>query len=374
MTRIAGLSNARGPMMRRGSRHLLFAVLALAAVPTSAQLSFPSEPPAPGQTLLEWSDPPILKHDIPPARRDDLTSCAEAHETRLEEVALTCWPVLQAYKLFIRMDFAAGEPSGDLRANRRLALDYADQLIDLIGEPAWPLQTHILMKTYHRQAFLLEDEQQWEAALAANAKEIAAIEALGGYDRDFRMAFALAKRTDLLLGAGQRNEARAVLEQARPLLTRPNGERNGWAFSDHNEAVVKDAIRQGDLAYAETTLDRYLDYVRGAPKGMQFGSLDALDLKLYLVAGRKDVPATLHLLDERMALLEGRFPCFYGGVLFPYVLAPIRDVPAIAARIDELQCPPRVMAKLAQTPETGIISNRGEVILPKIPQEGLDRD
>lgn len=363
--------------MRRGPHHLLFAILALTALPASAQWSFPSEPPKPGQTLLEWSDPPLLKHDIPPEQRSDVTSCAEAHETRLEEVALTWWPVLQAYKLFLRMDFAAGEPSGDSHANRRLALSYADQLIDLIdliGEPEWPLQTHILMKTYHRQAFLLEDEHQWEAALASNAREIAAIEALGGYDRDFRMAFALAKRTDLLLGAGQRDEARAVLEQARPLLTRPDGERNGWAFSSHNEAVVKDAIRQGDLAYAEITLDRYLDYVRGAPKGMQFGSLDALDLKLYLVAGRKDVPATLHLLDERMAVLEGRDPCFYGGILFPYVLAPLQDVPAVAARIEELQCPPRVMAKLAQTPETGILSNGGKVILPRIRDGGLDRD
>lgn len=266
---------------------LPFYALTLSATVASAQLSFPAEPPAAGQTLLEWSDPPILKHDIPPERRNEITSCGEAHETRLEEVALTCWPVLQAYKLFLRMDFAAGEPTGDPQANRRLALGYADQLIDLIGEPEWPLQTHILMKTHQRQAFVLEGEQQWEAALAANAKQIAAIEARGGYDRDFRMAFALAKRTDLLLGAGQRDEARTVLEQARPLLTRPDGERNGWAFSSHSEAVVKDAIRQGDLAYAETTLDRYLDYVRGAPKGMQFGSLDALDLKLYLVAGRK---------------------------------------------------------------------------------------
>ena len=353
---------------------LPLSALVLLATAASAQWTFPSEPPKPGQTLLEWSDPPLLKHDIPPEQRGDFTSCAETHETRLEEVALTCWPVLQAYKLFIRMDFAAGEPTGDPQDNRRLALGYADQLIDLIGEPEWPLQTHILMKTYRRQAFLLEDEQQWEGALAANAKEIAAIEALGGYDRDFRMGFALAKRTDLLLGAGQRDEARAVLEQARPLLTRPDGERNGWAFSDHNEAVVKDAIRQGDIAYAETTLDRYLDYVRGAPKGMQFGSLDALDLKLYLVAGRKDVPATLHLLDQRMAILGDHDPCFYGNVLFPYVLAPIRDVPAIAVRIEELQCPPRVMTKLAQTPETGITSNSGEVILPRIPDRGLDRN
>lgn len=360
--------------MRRGPHQLLCAILALTALPASAESSFPSEPPKPGQTLLEWSDPPLLKHDIPPEQRSDVTSCAETHETRLEEVALTCSPVLQAYKLFIRMDFAAGEPSGDPQANRRLALGYADQLIDLIGKPEWPLQTHILMKTYHRQAFLLEDEQQWEAALAANAKEIAAIEALGGYDRDFRMAFALAKRTDLLLGAGQRDEARAVLEQARPLLTRPDGERNGWAFSSHNEAVVKDAIRQGDLAYAETMLDRYLDYVRGAPEGMQFGSLDALDLKLYLVAGRKDVTATLDLLDQRMALLGDHDPCFYGNVLFPYVLAPIRDVPAIAARIEDLQCPPRVMAKLARTPETGILSNNGKVILPRIPDGGLYRN
>src|SRR5690606_11720140 len=148
-------------------------------------------------------------------------------ETRLEEVALTCWPVLQAYKLFLRMDFAAGEPSGDPQANRRLALGYADQLIDLIGEPAWPLQTHTLMRTYLRQADMLAEEQQWDEALAANAKQVAAIQALGGYDRDFRMAFALAKRTDLLLGAEQRDEARAVLEQARRLLTRPDGARNG---------------------------------------------------------------------------------------------------------------------------------------------------
>ncbi len=361
-------------MMRRGPHYLLFSILALTALPASAQSSFPSEPPKPGQTLLEWSDPPLLKHDIPPEQRSDVTSCAEAHETRLEEVALTCWPVLQAYKLFLRMDFAAGEPTGDPQANRRLALGYADQLIDLVGEPEWPLQSHMLMQAYHRQANLLEEEQQWDAALTANAKEIAVIEALGGYDRDFRMAFALAKRTDLLLGAGQCDEARAVLEQARPLLTRPDGERNGWAFSRHNEAVVKDAIRQGDLAYAETMLDRYLDYVRGASKGMQFGSLDALDLKLYLVSGRKDVATVLHLLDDRMAILGDHDPCFYGNVLFPYVLAPIRDVPAIADRIEKLQCPPKVMAKLARTPETGILSNDGKVILPRIPDGGVDRN
>ena len=80
---------------------------------------------------------------------------------------------------------------------------------------------------------------------------------------------------------------------------------------------MKDAIRASDLAYAETTLDRYLDYLRAAPNGMRFGSVDALDLKLYLVAGRKDVTGTLRLLDERMAVLTGRDPCFYGGVLFP---------------------------------------------------------
>lgn len=353
---------------------LPFCALALIATSAPAQSSFPSEPPAPGQTLLEWSDPPILKHDIQPERRNDVASCAEADETRLEEVALTCWPVLQAYKLFLRMDFAAGEPSRDPQTNRHLALGYADQVIDLIGEPVWSQQTHILMKAYQRQAIMLAEEQQWDAALTANSKQIAAIEALGGYDRDFRIAFALAKRSDLLLGAGRRSEARAVLEQARPLLKRPDGARNGWAFSNHNEAVVTDAIRHGDLAYAETTLDRYLDYVRGAPKGMQFGSVDALDLKLYLVAGRKDVPATLDLLDERRALLAGRKPCFYGRVLFPYVLASVRNVPAIAARIDELQCPARVLAKLARTPTTGIVSNSGEVVLPRIPDDGLDRD
>lgn len=361
------------PNFTRMAASSLYTIVFLTTA-ASAQSSFPSEPPAPGQTLLEWSDLPVLKHDIPPERRNDVTSCAEAHETRLEEVALTCWPVLQAYKLFLRMDFAAEEPSGDPQANRRLALGYADQLIDLIGEPAWPLQTYILMQAYQRQADLLAREQQWEAALAANAKQVAAIEELGGYDRDFRMAFALAKRTDLLLAAGRRSEARAVLEQARPLLTRPDGARNGWAFSNHNEAVVKDAIRNGDLAYAETTLDRYLDYLRAAPEGMRFGSIDALDLKLYIVAGRKDVAATLDLLDERAAMLAGRKSCFYGGVLFPYVLAPIQEVPAIAARIEKLECPLKVMAKLARTPKTGIISTGGDVILPKIPDDGLAPD
>ena len=69
---------------------------------------------------------------------------------------------------------------------------------------------------------------------------------------------------------------------------------------------------------------------------MRFGLLNALDLKLYLVAGRKAAPATLHLLDKLMVLLGDHDPRFYGGVLFPYVLSPIREVPAIAARTEDL--------------------------------------
>ncbi len=344
--------------------------LAFLGTPTSAQMSFPSEPPAAGQTLLEWSDLPIMKYDIPVEQRGDVTSCAEEDESRIEETALTCFPLLQAYQQFLLLDFAAQEPSGDPQANRRLALDHAERLIDMIGAPQWPLQTYILMKTYAVQAELLADEGRMEDALAANERQIAAIGSVGGYDRDFRLAFALAKRSDLLLRLGTRSDARKMLERARPLLTRPDGARNGWAFSRHTEAIVKDAIRNGDLGYAEDMVDRYRAYLGEAPQGMRFAAVDMLDLKLYFVANRKDVAAVVRLLDERAAMVPKRNWCPDYGVLFPYVLAPVQENPLIADHIKALGCSTAVLARLKSTSQNDFLSNLDTITATTVSDKG----
>lgn len=352
-------------------------LMVLLAAPANAQMDFPDHPPEPGQSLLDWADPPMLKYEIPPEKRGDLSTCSEGIiPADVETVAQTCWPILKAYKLQIRMEFAeadrvksATSKTGSGGSGADEALAYADQLIAEIPDPQWYLQSTMLIKAHGLRASILARKGDWDAALAANAAEMDQFAALSPYDRDWYLAFALNERVDYLLGAGRREEARAILAEVLPLIDKPDGERLTWPISDMNETLVKDAIRMGDWNYANAVNSRYLDILNTVSDRMQMGLTDALDLGIYLAAQRRDHDAVISLMDRRIADMGDRPRCYRHDRMFPYVAASLRDDPQIAARLAQIGCSPEVMDKMGEVAETGIVDSDGTIILPALPIE-----
>lgn len=336
------------------------------SVPAAAQfeIAYPDEPPAEGQTLLEWARPPILDHTIPEAERSDISTCGARHDFDLDRVAVTCWPVLRATQLWTLASFTQGEPSGDRLANQRQAIGYADQTLDFIGEPRWPLQELLRSKALETKLSALVKLEDWDAALETARTLVASVSGnLMQYD-DFRRGFAHRRYGDILLELGRSEEARADLEIARKLFEGHEADKVGWPISTYSENVIVDAIQKGDLAYAEQAVDRYIARIRAFPDGMQFGIGDHRDLKLYLLAARGDALSALALLDERFAEERPYNRCKDGRFRFPMMLAPLRDDPVIIERLRAGGCKAVDIAGLETAVKWGIRNRSGEILLP----------
>ncbi|MEM7666441.1 MAG: hypothetical protein AAF250_11345 [Pseudomonadota bacterium] len=352
-----------GSRILRGSALLVSLCL---AAPAAAQfeITYPDEPPKEGQTLLEWARPPILDYTIPADQRDDVSDCGETFEYDLDKTALTCWPVLRAAQLFLLAEYAAGEPSGDKAANLHKGIALADDAIEFIGEPQWPLQEYLLIKAREVKLNSLMKLGEWDDAYDTSLQLVSTIKNdLFQFD-EFRLAYAHRKRGQVFLELGLYDGAKFVLEDARALLEGFDGEKVALPFSDHSEDMIAHAISAGDLGYAEEMTDRYLGHIRTSPKGMQFGYRNHLDLKLYLVAARGDAQAALALLDERFADEQSYARCSDGPFKFPSVLAPLRSEPAIIERLREGGCKVADIAGLETAAKWGIVNRSGEVILP----------
>ena len=346
------------------------ALMLMAATPATGQLTsnVPTDRPiAEGETLLEWAQPSILNYDIPPEKRGDLSSCSTRYETRLDQVVKTCWPLLQVAQLYIRLDFAAGEPSGDKRKHQQRALGYAEEIIDLIGKPKWPLEKYFLMKTYENLGHIYRDRGETGKALAAVEKQIENITGTHGYDLEFRLAFAQLERSKHLLALNRTAEARENLTTSYALLGGVTGYKNALPIARHNALIARDAIRSGDYTYAEAVIDRYLADARGMDKGYQFGLIDHIDLKIFLLAGRDDVAAVLTLIDQRLAQTKDYSPCSVGDRYFPYVLAPLHTNAEIAEKLATMSCDAKALVKMNAIGEQGILDANGDLLLPPRP-------
>lgn len=348
------------------ARFTAFCASLCLAAPAAAQfdIQYPDTPPAEGQTLLEWARPPVLDYTIPEEQRDDVSTCSATHEYDLDLVATTCWPILRALQIWTLASFAQGEPNGDKDANQRQAIGYADEVLDFIGEPQWPLHEHMRSKALETKLSALVRLEDWDAALVTARELLDNVSSdLMKFD-DFRRGFAHRRYGELLLQAGKSDEARADLETARELFYGPEGDKVGWPLSNYSEAVISDAIRQGDLRYAEDATNRYLAHIRTLPDGFQFGIDDHRDLKLYLLAAAGDVDDVLALLDERFSDERPYNRCKDGPFKFPQVLAPLRDDEAIVARLREGGCKTADIAGMEAVVKYGIVNRSGEVLLP----------
>ncbi len=347
---------------------MLTAALALILTGTAAhaqfEVEYPDEPPEEGQTLLEWSNPPVLRHTIAESQRGDLSACDAQSEFDLDTAAYTCWPLLRALQLFTLADFAAGEPTGDKQANLRQGIGYADDALAFIGKPQWPLQEYLRTRALRLKVDSLVKLEEWDAALPASKALIANIESdLFRFD-NFSLGFARSKHSAILLHLDNVKEARANLEQARALLFEFDGEKIGWPLSSHSRAVIVDAIRRGDFSYAERMADRYLEHFRTAPKGMQFGLTDHLDLKLYLVAARRDRAEALALIEEREAASSNSDRCEEGLFRFPLMLAPLRDDAGVIDALKQTGCKTALSERLQAVVKYGIRGSDGKELLP----------
>ncbi|GMN03078.1 hypothetical protein [Erythrobacter sp. MTPC3] len=353
-----------------GSRAAAFAIALSAALALSApafaqfDIDYPDTPPAEGQTMLEWARPPVLDYTIPADKRGDLSTCAEDRETELERVAATCWPVLQTLKLYTLASFAENEPVGDKATNWRAAIAHAEELIELVGTPRWPMEELLRTKALEIRLSALRGLGEWDAALDASGALIASIRDDMVQHDDFRLGFAHRKRGEILIKLGQSEAARADLDRAWTLFDGDDRDMVGWPLSNYSEAVIADAIRSGDLEYAKQAADRFLDLIRTAPSNMQFGITDHIDLKLYLLAIEGDANGALTLIAERVETGSPYSKCTAGPFRFPQVLAPLRQDARILNALRELGCRDKQLAEMDFAADQGIRSRRGDLILP----------
>lgn len=321
--------------------------------------------------LIEQQRPEILDLDIPAAKRADLSTCRADALFQLNDVVKTCWPVLQATKLFTRLDFAAYETKESLRRGRKdiaenktKALALATELVSLIGEPEFPLEHYYLMKSYETTGHLHNALGEFEMALEAVDKRIALLIDMPVDDMEFHLAFAQHDRSQYLLELGRRTEARQNFEAAFPLLFTASGYKNGWPISNHSETIIIDALRSGDEDYALEAVNRYLTATKNMEKGMQFGLTDHIDLKLYILAGRGDVEEVIALIDQRNTQNAGRYSlCPYSGRYFPYVLDPLHKNPKIADKLSAMKCSAKSLAKIDDAAIKGIFDYDGKTQL-----------
>lgn len=340
----------------------------------AAQAADPASPAASGREppLIEQQRPPILDVSIPPERRADLSSCGEASSAWLDEVARTCWPVLQAVQRYTLAEFAAYEAinarrqeRADASALKSEALERFEALFEAVGEPRWPLQKFLLIKTLAEEALLHEAFGDYPRALRANARLIALAERATD-DRgamEFRLAAAYQRHCEYLLALSRRQEARAVHAKALALLDTPYGYKNAWFVSKVNSLMALDAIAEGETDAALAIVDPYLARARAMEEGMRLGLSLHIDLKLYLLARQGQAGAVLALLDERLAR-ERHSQCIRSDRFFPYVLAPLRDDPAVAAKLSAIACSARDLARMDEVAANGLLDPDGKVLLP----------
>lgn len=338
---------------------------ALVPAPANAQfeITYPDTPPTEGQTLLEWADPPVLRHTIPKEARADTSSCGATSEFDLDQTALACWPVLRAAQLLMRGEYAAGEPTGDKEENRAQGIDYADQTIAFIGKPQWPLQEYLLIKAYELKLRTLITQENWEASYDTSIQLVSAIERDLFRHDDFRLAFAMRKQGQVFLELDLYDGAKAILEDARKLLGAFDGDKNALPFSHHSEDMIVHAINRGDMDYAKDTATRYLDHILEAPLGMRFGYDSHIDLLLYLAATRGDKPEALQLLELRFAGQRDYDQCDEGMFQFPRVAGHLIEDPAIIDALLAGGCNKEQLAAHEPGPIKGL---RGKT-LPSLP-------
>ncbi len=337
------------------------------ASPAAAQFEiiYPDEPAKEGQTLLEWSRPPVLEYTIPDHKRGDVSTCDAASEFDLDQTALTCWPVLRASQFLTLASFAQGEPTGDPAANQRAGIAYANQGLEFIGTPRWPLQEFLRTKLLEVRLLAEIKLEQWERALATSADLIASIESDAIKHDDFRLGYAQRKRGDILLKLDQPSQARKELEEARPLLLGPEGVNFALPFSDFSENVIADAIRRGDTGYAASTIESYLNHIKTVPAGLRMGITAHHDLQLYLLATRGDLEKTLAVLRERARYQASSSPCSPFDRLFPAVLAPLRDNEELQTLLKEIGCEQRALDKMEEAATEGIKDYDDSLLLPR---------
>lgn len=342
---------------------VLLALLgALAA--SAEQTDFPSRPRAPGQSLIDWVAPAILSHDIAADQRGDERSCASSEVGDIETVALTCWPVLIAYKSYLRLDYAMNDPTSDASADRARAFGYVDAVLSAIQTPRFPLQYQILANTHRVRAQLLEQSGDFQQALAANAAELAARNSEPSYWNVPVRVRAHADRARLLLLSGQRREARRSYDNLWPILDEVDTEplRSVYVSAlipakDALQSIVIDALRLGDDGYAEPLVRAYMLRLNRLPSGLRIGRDKALELQLFMAVRKGDATRAAALMDELVvsnASLRDRTVCIARSGLFPFALAPIRNRPEIAGRLARLGCDSAFADRIAGAEATGV--------------------
>lgn len=383
----AALDSGRDPPYQNAMRCFLsvlatLTLVLLLAQPATAQTTpAPIVPRPPGHVepkpidpnalLIEQQRPEILDLDILDAKRADLSTCRADATYQLGDAVKTCWPILQAAKLFTRLDFAAHEAKESLRRdkndiseNKIKALELAAELIALVGEPKFPLEHYYLMKSYETKAHLHNAFGEYQQALDAVDKRIALLIDIPVYDMEFHLAFAHHNRTQYLLELGCRAEARQNFKAAFSLLFTASGYKNGWPISNHSATIITDALSAGDDDFALDAVNSYLAATENMEKGMQFGLTDHIDLKLYILAGRGDVEEVIALINERNAQNAGRYSlCPSSGRYFPYVLAPLHKNQKIAEKLSAMNCSAKSLAKMDAVAAKGILSYGGKTHL-----------
>ncbi len=329
------------------------------------------KPEDPDLPLIEEQRPEILDYDIPVYRRGDLSTCQADATYELDDVVKTCWPILQAAQLFIQLDFAVYEAKESLRknkdnvaSNKAKALKYAKQLKGLIGEPKFPLEHYYLVKNYQARGQLHAAFAEYEQALQSANRRIGLLIDIPVYDMEFHLAFARHDRTKYLLKLDRHDEARKNFEATFPLLFTRSGYKNGWPISNHSQTIITHALSNGDDDFALSSINRYLEAARDMDRGMQFGLIEHIDLKIYMLAGRGQVDRVIALIDERNAKYGDIYSqCPNFDRYFPYVVAPLHKNPKIAAKLSAMKCSAKSLAKMDKVAGNGIFSYDGKTQL-----------
>lgn len=327
----------------------------------------------PDLPLIEQQRPEILDYDIPVYRRGDLSSCQADATWELDDVVKTCWPLLQAAQLFVQFDFAAYEARESLRknknniaSNKAKALKFSEQLELLIGDPTFPLEHYYLEKSYRTKGHFHAAFGEYQQALQAANKRVELLIDMPVKDMEFHLAFARHDRSRYLLKLDRRDDARENFEASIPLLFTPSGYKNGLPISDHSETIITDALRDEDNDFALRSIDKFLTVARNMEKGMQFGLIDHIDLKIYILAGLGQVEGVIALIDQRNTENTPNYSlCSNSERYFPYVLAPLHKNPKIAAKLKMMKCSAKSLAKIDEAAANGIFDyDRKTLLLP----------
>ncbi|KEO92143.1 hypothetical protein EH31_05605 [Erythrobacter longus] len=130
--------------------------------------------------------------------------------------------------MYLLADFTAAELTGDARNNLLQGIALADEAIDFIGTPQWPLEEYLLIKANATKLNALMRLGNWEASYEASDSLISAIKGdLFQYD-EFRLAFAYRKGGEVLGPLLTDSEIRRVLIEGgcaksslEPVLDKP---------------------------------------------------------------------------------------------------------------------------------------------------------